>query len=411
MIKTYSKDKMLIIRTTALAVIVLSISMVGCGKIGYISSEYKARPVSIERSGSTYSVVDNKEKSKLLVGASFGRAMGHAFVKGASLYTADIGGEENEYRLVVDDYLARDRVGCKADDKLGEFITAPWWEFKYQCGLSKSTLVPAEFPPSNIFKSSSLPERRIALVIGNSRYRNLPRLDNPRNDAELIATTLNKLGFTIIGGKALLDLDRTNLENAVKAFSEALQQGDSASRTDNSVGLGNRKNDGSTSSVVALFYYAGHGIQARGENYLIPVDANPTKESDFDFQLTNVNLVLRQMERAATALNMVILDACRNNPIGGRGLRSSGNGLAEMKAPEGTLIAFATQSGNVAQDGPSGSNSPFAQALAWGIQQPGLDQFGTFNTVAVRVKKITAGAQQPWMSNSPIEGQFVFVPK
>lgn len=250
--------------------------------------------------------------------------------------------------------------------------------------------------------------RRIALVIGNSRYRNIPELDNPRNDAELIATTLTKLGFDLVKRKALLDLDRSSLEEAVKAFSEELHQGNIQSLT--ATAARPIPAQGPTNGVVALFYYAGHGVQERGENYLVPVDANPTKKADFDFQMVNVNVVLRQMESATTTLNMVVLDACRNSPFGGRGLRGSSSGLAEMQAPEGTLIAFATQSGNVAQDGPPGGNSPFAQAFAQGIQQSGLDQFGAFNAVAVQVKKMTGGAQQPWMSNSPIEGQFFFVP-
>jgi hypothetical protein len=255
--------------------------------------------------------------------------------------------------------------------------------------------------PEVNFKGDTLSQRRIALVIGNSRYQYLPGLDNPRNDSELLAATLRKIGFTLIGDKALLDLDKTELEKAIRDFSDNLQQDQSYQN----------RSERKANSLIALFYYAGHGIQARGDNFLIPVNANPTKESDLDFQLINVNLVLRQMESATTSLNMVILDACRNNPIGGRGLRGGGSGLAEMKPPEGTLIAFATQSGNVAQDGPSGGNSPFAQSLAWGIQQPGMNQFDVFNAVAVRVKKQTRGMQQPWMSNSPIEGQFIFVPK
>jgi uncharacterized caspase-like protein len=87
---------------------------------------------------------------------------------------------------------------------------------------------------------------------------------------------------------------------------------------------------------VALFYYAGHGLQVRGSNYLVPVSANPTREADVDFQLLNADLVLRQMEGAGTRLNFLILDACRNNPFAGRGLRTAGGGLAQMQAPEGT---------------------------------------------------------------------------
>jgi uncharacterized caspase-like protein len=206
--------------------------------------------------------------------------------------------------------------------------------------------------------------------------------------------------------------DRTDpRENVtIDGTSQELHRGKAQITTNSStVNPGSDIREDHQRGLVALFYYAGHGLQVRGENYLVPTDANPTRESDLDFQLMNANVVLRQMEDATTNLNIVILDACRNNPMGGRGLRSGSNGLAEMRAPEGTLIAFATQSGNVALDGQPGGNSPFAQALAWGIKQPGLDQFGTFNAVAVQVKKMTKGDQQSWMSNSPIEGQFFFV--
>ena len=159
---------------------------------------------------------------------------------------------------------------------------------------------------------------------------------------------------------------------------------------------------------VALFYYAGHGVQVAGSNYLVPVTANPTREADVDFQMVDVNLVLRQMQGSGTRLNMVILDACRNNPFGARGLRASDGGLAQMRAPEGTLISYATQPGNVAQDGTDG-NSPYTKALASTIKQSGLDIFQTFNRVGLAVKRDTGGAQQPWVSSSPIDGTFYFV--
>ena len=112
-----------------------------------------------------------------------------------------------------------------------------------------------------------------------------------------------------------------------------------------------------------LFYYAGHGLQVNGANYLVPVDANPTRETDLDFELEDVELVLRQMEGSGTRLNLVFLDACRNNPFGGRGLRAIDSGLAQMRAPEDTLISFATQPGSVAQDGYDGhSKTPIAAA-------------------------------------------------
>ena len=228
-------------------------------------------------------------------------------------------------------------------------------------------------------------EKRIALVVGNSAYQNVSRLDNPRNDAALMADTLSGLGFTLIGGRAQLDLDKSAMDNAVQNFGRQVQGAD-----------------------VALFYYAGHGVQVSGSNYLVPVAANPTREADVDFQMVDVNLVLRQMQGSGTRLNMVILDACRNNPFGARGLRASDGGLAQMRAPEGTLISYATQPGNVAQDG-TGGNSPYTKALAATIKLSGLDIFQTFNQVGLAVKRETGGAQQPWVSSSPIDGTFYFV--
>ncbi len=228
-------------------------------------------------------------------------------------------------------------------------------------------------------------ERRVALVIGNSAYQNVARLDNPRNDASLMAGTLASLGFTLVGGGAQLDLDKASLDNAVQSFGRLIQGVD-----------------------VALFYYAGHGVQVNGANYLVPVNANATREADVDFQMLDINLVLRQMQGSGTRLNMVILDACRNNPFGGRGLRSADGGLAQMRAPEGTLISYATQPGSVAQDGNDG-HSPYTKALAATVREPGLDIFDTFNQVGLTVKRATGGAQQPWVSSSPIDGKFYFV--
>src|ERR1700722_5635068 len=197
-------------------------------------------------------------------------------------------------------------------------------------------------------------EKRIALVVGNSAYQNVTQLDNPRNDATLMAETLSSLGFTLIGGHAQLDLDKAALDSDVQSFGQQIQGAD-----------------------VALFYYAGHGVQVNGSNYLVPVGANPTREADVDFQMVDINLVLRQMQGSGTRLNMVILDACRNNPFGGRGLRSADGGLAQMRAPEGTLISYATQPGSVAQDGSNG-DSPYSLALATTIVRPGLDIFEAF---------------------------------
>ncbi len=227
-------------------------------------------------------------------------------------------------------------------------------------------------------------ERRVALVIGNGQYQHVPQLANPTNDAQLIAETLTGAGFTLVGGKAQLDLDKMAFDRMVQEFGNTMP-----------------------GAEVALFYYAGHGLQVRGTNYLVPVRANPTKEADVDFQLVQTDLVLRQMELAGTRLNLLILDACRNNPFAGRGLRAAAGGLAQMQAPEGTLISYATQPGNVAQDGTDG-HSPYSKALASAFRKPGLDLFAVFNETGLEVKKRTGGAQQPWVSSSPIAGQFYF---
>lgn len=228
-------------------------------------------------------------------------------------------------------------------------------------------------------------EKRVALIIGNSDYQNIPKLENPRNDALLMASTLKQLGFILVNDGAQLDLDKAALDSAVQKFSVLVQGAD-----------------------VGMFYYAGHGIQVRGSNYLVPVNSNPAREADVDFQMVDVNVVLRQMEAAGTKLNLLVLDACRNNPFGGTGLRAANGGLAQMRAPEGTLISFATQPGNVAQDGDG--NSPYTKALAATVLKPGLDIFRTFNEVGLAVKRSTGGEQQPWVSSSPIDGNFSFVP-
>jgi caspase domain-containing protein/YARHG domain-containing protein len=234
------------------------------------------------------------------------------------------------------------------------------------------------------FASPAAAENRVALVIGNSAYQSVPRLDNPKNDATLVADTLQRLGFTLVGGGAQVELDKAAFDNAVQRFGGQLMGAD-----------------------VALFYYAGHGVQVRGTNYLVPITANPTREADVDFQMVDVGLVLRQMEAAGTKLNIVMLDACRNNPFGGRGLRASDGGLAQIRAPEGTLLSYATQPGNVALDGNDG-HSPYTRALVETMRRPGLDVLQTFNQVGLIVKRATGSAQQPWVSTSPIDGAFYF---
>src|SRR6202012_5201277 len=188
-------------------------------------------------------------------------------------------------------------------------------------------------------------EHRVALVIGNTSYQHVDRLANPGNDARLIANTLQKSGFTLVGGSAQLNLDKSSFDRLVQDFGKQIQGAD-----------------------VALFYYAGHGMQVDNTNWLVPIAANPTRQQDLDFQMVNAELVLKQMDGASTRLNILILDACRNNPFANIGTRGVASGRAQMKAPDGTLISFATQPGNVAVDG-AGANGPFATALAEAIRK------------------------------------------
>jgi Caspase domain len=256
----------------------------------------------------------------------------------------------------------------------------PWRTLWALTGVLLALAVAAAAPAA----SQPPPGKRVALVMGNASYKSVDRLANPANDARLIAKTLTAAGFTLIGGGPQVDLDKPRFEQAVQAFGQALPGAD-----------------------VALFYFSGHGMQVQGVNWLVPVDANPTGNQDLDFQMIDASLVLRQMESAGTRLNLLILDACRNNPFAFRGMRGSQSGLAEMRAPEGTLISYATQPGNVAADGSTG-NSPYTASLAAAMQRPGLDVFQIFNQVGLAVKDMTRGQQQPWLASSPIAGTFFF---
>ena len=227
---------------------------------------------------------------------------------------------------------------------------------------------------------------RVALVIGNSNYESVGKLTNPANDAALMGRTLRRLGFTLVDGKAQLNLDKDEFDRVAQEFGRIARGAD-----------------------VALFYYAGHGLQVDGRNYLVPVDANPESEADVGFQMVNAAAVLGQMEVSHARLKVMILDACRNNPFAERGLRSLQVGLAQMDAPEGTMIAFSTQPGHKALDG-AGGDSPYTKALAGIVQKPGLDIFRTFNEVGIKVSEATNGRQRPWVSSSPIKGDFYFVP-
>jgi len=230
-------------------------------------------------------------------------------------------------------------------------------------------------------------EKRVALVIGNSAYSAVPALPNPAGDARLMSDTLRSLGFFVVGGGAQTDLDKAGFDDVLKKFATQLIGAD-----------------------VALFYYAGHGVETHGLNYLVPVDAHPLDEADVFAEMVGVSGILDQMEKSGARINLVLLDACRDNPFSGHGVRSTTGGLAQMPAPVGTLISFATQPRSVSLDGTDG-HSPYTEALAKAMQQPGAGLFKTFNEVGLAVEKATDGQQLPWVSSSPISGSFYFAGK
>lgn len=226
-------------------------------------------------------------------------------------------------------------------------------------------------------------ETRVALVIGNGAYTSAPPLPNPRNDAELMAQALKRVGFAVA---KVIDADQRTMKSAMIEFGRALRASD----------------------AVGLFYYAGHGVQVNGENYLIPVNANIRHVSEVSLEGVNVNEFLATMERASARINIVVLDACRDNPFPGAS-RSTARGLAGVEAPRGTYIAYATSPGAVALDGDSG-NSPYTAALARAIQRPGLTLEQVFKQTRAEVQRATADQQTPWETSSII-GDFYFLPE
>lgn len=220
--------------------------------------------------------------------------------------------------------------------------------------------------------------KRVALVVGNGKYPTAP-LKNPVNDARAMAKTLKELGFEVTLRE---NTSQRDLAAAVRQFGASISPGS-----------------------VALFYFAGHGMQVKGRNYLVPVDADIQVEDEVPYSTIDVNLVLDKMEVGKSATNIVILDACRNNPFARR-FRSSSTGLAQMDAPIGTLIAFATAPGSVAQDG-TGENGIYTKHLLDSIAVPGLPVEQMFKRVRIGVAKETNEAQIPWESSS-MKGDFVF---
>ena len=245
---------------------------------------------------------------------------------------------------------------------------------------------------------------RYALVIGNSAYQYASALDNPKNDSADIARVLKDLFFETT---LLHDASKKQIEQAVSRFLKQLENEDES---------------------VGLFYYAGHGVQLQGDNYLVPVEVNVGTEQEIKHQSFNVALLLNGLRKVNTATNIIIMDACRDNPFShiakeGRRSVNSGDGrglvkinvpkldtgLSKLDAPPNTLIAFATAPGRVALDG-DGKNSPYTEKLIESMQRTGLTIGEMFRQVREEVLDLSDGKQIPWESSSLVQ-DFYFKPR
>ena len=229
--------------------------------------------------------------------------------------------------------------------------------------------------------TETVTKRGLALVIGNGAYKNAP-LANPVNDARDIMETLKDLDFEVIHKS---DASQVEMEDAIRDFGRRLRDFE-----------------------VGLFYFAGHGIQVDGRNYLVPVDAKIESESDVKYESVDAGRILGKMEDAESDLNIVILDACRDNPFA-RSFRSQTYGLARMDAPKGSLIAYATAPGSVAADG-TGRNGIYTKYLLKYMMEPGFPIEKVLKKVRIGVMEETGDKQVPWESSS-LRGDFYFKQK
>jgi len=242
--------------------------------------------------------------------------------------------------------------------------------------------------PIGVGQKAAIPERRVALVVGNSRYRSVPVLPNPGQDAAAIADTLRAVGFQDV--RLVNDATRDSLVEALKSFANAADGAD-----------------------WAVIYYAGHGMEMAGENYLVPVDAKLATDRDVPFEAVALTQVLGATE-GARKLHLVILDACRDNPFANQikrtvASRSIGRGLAQVEPDSGTLVVYAAKHGQVALDG-DGGHSPFVTALIKRMQTPRIEIRKLFDLVRDDVMAATDRRQQPFSYGSvPGSEDFYFV--
>lgn len=245
----------------------------------------------------------------------------------------------------------------------------------------KTTVTGNTLPQLNEQATAIAAEKRIALVVGNANYKTRP-LRNPRNDADDVSNALKSSGFQVID---LRDATLQQMRNSVRQFGDRLINND-----------------------VGLVYYSGHGVEVKGRNYFIPVNTDIMREDEIADQGLDVSLILEKMNTAGKGVNILIVDACRDDPFG-RSFRSSSRGLAQMDAPRGTIIAYSTSPGKVAADG-DGRNSPYTKNLVRAMQQPNKPIEQVFKEVRRAVQEETKNQQTPW-ENTSLSGDFYFLIK
>ena len=269
-------------------------------------------------------------------------------------------------------------VRCAADVLADRRAVGRWLSWILIIGLLLA------LPASPAHAQAQPADKRIALVIGNSQYPKVP-LSNPENDARLVAINLRKLGFDV---NEQFNLNVLQFRRVLREFARRVQQDD----------------------AIAVLYYAGHGVQIDGRNYLLPVDVNLRDQEEVKDESVDIDeLLLSRIDKVGSYPRIVILDACRNNPFAGktRNIRSAG-GLAEMGA-RGTLIAFASSPGAAAEDGVTGGNSVYTKSLAEEMMAPDLEVEQMFKNVRVKVLRETDGRQLPWV-NTSLTSNFSFNP-
>ncbi|WP_165405728.1 caspase family protein [Bradyrhizobium genosp. SA-3] len=249
--------------------------------------------------------------------------------------------------------------------------------FGFACGPVSAQVAPAQPAPTAL----QGPEQRVALVIGNANYQNAPQLANPDDDAQSMAQFLNSAGFEVV---AATDLTQNDMLRVVQDFSAKV-----ASRGPN---------------TVAMVYYAGHGVQLAGENYLVPVDAKVSSPTELVNNSVRLVDVMSTLETIPSRMRIVILDACRNNPF--PQVNDAGRGLAIVDAPNGSIVGYSTAPGAEALDGTSG-HSPYTQAFLNVAREPNVPIEQLFKRVRLQVNQTTSGAQIPWESSS-LTSDFTF---